>query len=125
VPARVVRSGDATRGGSAATDLVETFRRNYVPLFLAYLSQRSEAALRAAYELGRNAIRDGVSILDLVQIHHRALANVLGDAKSQGDLDDLASAASTFFVEVLSTFDMTQRAVVDVGRRTVRDRSAR
>ena len=113
----VGRSGDATRGGIAASPLVETFRRNYVPLFLAYLGQRSEAALRAAYELGRNAIRDQVSILDLVQIHHTALARVLTDVKTPEDLEDVASAASTFFVEVLSTFDMTQRGLVEVGRK--------
>ncbi len=99
-----------------ANDLVETLRRNYVPVFLAYLGQRSESALRSAYELGRNAIRDELSVLDLVQIHHSVLLDVLKQARTPEDLEDLATAAGSFFVEVLATFDMAQRALIEALR---------
>jgi hypothetical protein len=46
-------------------DAYERFRRDYAPAFLQYLSQRGEPGRRAAYELGRRAIAEQLSVLDL------------------------------------------------------------
>src|SRR5512132_2654600 len=46
-------------------DAHERFRRDYAPAFLQYLSQRGEPGRRAAYELGRRAIAEQLSVLDL------------------------------------------------------------
>jgi hypothetical protein len=84
-----------------------------VPAFLRYLSQRGEPALRAAYELGRAAVVNKLSILDLTQIHHTVLLDVLRTTRTSPEMDKVTIAASEFFVEVLATFEMTQRGFLD------------
>lgn len=96
-----------------AVDSLERLRRDYAPAFLRYLSQRDERGLRAAYELGRRAMRQELSLLDLAQIHHANLLQVLKTSRTETELDDVAQAASTFFVEVLATFEMTHRAFTE------------
>jgi len=87
---------------------LQNLARDYRVAFLRYLPRREEAALHAGYELGRSAVTDGHSILELARIHHEVLLDVLRDSRAE-DLTRLANAASEFFLEVLSTFDMTQR----------------
>ncbi|MBA3308766.1 MAG: hypothetical protein H0U28_01735 [Nocardioidaceae bacterium] len=86
----------------------ENVRRDYRAAFLRYLPRREEAALHIGYQLGRSAVTDGLSILDLAQVHHEVLLEVLEDTKGE-DLTQLATAASEFFLEVLATYDMAQR----------------
>lgn len=75
-----------------------------------YLPQHSEAALTLGYQLGRQAIVQGVSLLDLVHVHHLVLAEVLEDTREE-DVRGVTSAASEFLLEVLSTFDMAHRSL--------------
>ena len=84
--------------------------RDYRAAFLRYLPRRDEAALRSGYELGRSAVAHGVSLLELVRIHHEVLVPVLLESVTE-ELPDVAVAASNFLVEVLATFDMTQRGL--------------
>ncbi len=91
---------------------LEDVRRDYRAAFLRYLPRREEAALRIGYELGRAAVIDGLSILDLAQLHHDVLLEVLRDSQSD-DLTRVATAASEFFLEVLATFDMAQRGFLE------------
>ena len=86
--------------------------RDYRTGFLRYLPRRSEAALTAGYELGRRAARGGNSLLDLVDVHHRVLREVL-EQRPPPDAGDLTTAASEYFSEVLSTFEMVHRALRD------------
>ena len=85
-------------------------RRDYRAAFLRYLPRRDETALHAGYAIGRAAVEDGLSILDLAQVHHEVLLEVLQDTGSP-DLPSVAAAASEFLVEVLATFDMAQRSL--------------
>jgi hypothetical protein len=93
------------------TELV-ALTRDYRAAFLRYLPRREEAALNYGYELGRGAVAAGVSILDLARIHHEILLGVLTNTRAE-DLTDLAAAASEFFIEVLATYDMTQRGLLE------------
>ncbi len=70
---------------------------------------RDESALNSGYQLGRSAVADGISILELARVHHEILLEVLRDTPSE-DLTRVASAASEFFLDVLATSDMAQRA---------------
>lgn len=83
---------------------------DYRVAFLRYLPRQEEVALAAGYELGRRAFMGGISILELARIHHEILLEVLQDAKRQ-EVPDLALSASTFLLEVLSTYDMAQRGL--------------
>ncbi len=88
---------------------VEHLERNYRAAFLRYLPSQDEAALHAGYEIGRAAVGDGLSILDLAQVHHRVFVEVLADTPPD-DLARVGAAASDFFLQVLATYDLTQRA---------------
>jgi hypothetical protein len=90
-------------------DRHERFRRDYAPVFLQYVSERGEPGLRTAYELGRRAMAEQMSMLDLVQVHHAVLLDVLRTIKRPEELEDVSQAASEFFVEVLATYEMVQR----------------
>jgi len=89
----------------------DSLDRNYLTAFLRYLPRREEAALASGYELGRVAATNGVSILDLARIHHDVLLTVLDDTPVE-DVARVAAAASEFLVEVLATYDMIQRGLL-------------
>ena len=87
---------------------VERLRRNYRAAFLRYLPNQDEAALDAGYQIGRSAVTDGLTILDLAQVHHDILREVLRNS-SQEELDGVTATAADFLVEVLATYEMTRR----------------
>jgi hypothetical protein len=95
-------------------DTYERFRRDYAPAFLRYLSERSEPGRRAAYELGRRAIGEQLSVLDLARIHHGMLLEVLKTHRTSRELEHIAQAASEFLVEALAVFEMTQRGFAEL-----------
>jgi Phosphoserine phosphatase RsbU, N-terminal domain len=85
-------------------------QRDYRPAFLRYLSRRDEPARLAGYELGRAAVADGSSLLDLVEAHHVTLLEVLPDARDAQEVVGMSTAASEFLTEVLAAFSMTSSA---------------
>ena len=93
------------------TDL-QGLDRSYRAAFLRYLPRREEAALHTAYEIGRQAVAAGVSMLELARLHHDVYLEVLIDVPPD-ELMHVATSASNFFLEVLSTYDMTQRALLE------------
>ena len=91
---------------------LEDLARNYRTAFLRYLPHRSEAAMTAGYELGRRAASGDAGLLDLVQVHHQILTEVLV-WEPPPDTREVTAAACDFLSEVLSTFDMAHRALHD------------
>jgi hypothetical protein len=89
---------------------LEDLSRDYRAALLRYLPRRDEAALTRGYEIGRQAVTAGVSILDLTRIHHEILLEVLQDTGPEG-VDAVAEAAAAFLLEALATYDMTQRGL--------------
>jgi light-regulated signal transduction histidine kinase (bacteriophytochrome) len=74
----------------------------------SHLAKADEAELTAAYELGRNALRDGLGVLDLVLLHHAALARV-GRPAEVGVVVSKLDRAAEFLAESLSPFEMSMR----------------
>jgi hypothetical protein len=91
---------------------LDVLTRDYRVAFLHYLPRREEAALSRGYELGRTAVTEGRSILELARIHHEILLDALRETPVD-ELTQVAMAASEFFLEVLATFDMTQRRLLE------------
>jgi serine phosphatase RsbU (regulator of sigma subunit) len=96
-----VGTTDGTNGGPALA-------ARYSEAFAAYLSNRGEKALGAAYDLGREAVAAQLSVLDLADAHHSAL-----QAAHAGDEATLAAAAD-FLRESLSTFETVHRGYLEV-----------
>ena len=90
--------------------------RNYRVAFLRYLPRREEAPLHAAYEIGRSAVVQGITILDLAELHHEVFLNVIQNTP-EAELVGVTTAASEFFLEVLATYDMTQRSLLEQQQR--------
>src|SRR5213593_4563367 len=84
-------------------------RGDYCRAFLEYLAHGGEASLRAGYELGRQAVREQLSVMDLAEIHHAVLASVLGDPLPGIQTERVTRSAAEFFLEALSAFEMVQR----------------
>ena len=89
---------------------LDDLTRDYRTAFQRYLPQRSEAALTLGYEIGRRSVGGGISLLDLVEVHHVVLAETLGGSPAHRT-GPVVEAASEFLREVLATVDMVQRGV--------------
>ena len=87
---------------------LERLRRNYRAAFWRYLPNRDEAALDAGYQIGRSAVVDGLTILDLAQVHHDVLREVLRTGSPE-EFDGVIGTAADFLAEVLTTYEMTRR----------------
>jgi hypothetical protein len=86
-------------------------QQDYRVAFLRFLDHTEEAALADGYELGRRALRAGVPLLDLARIHHETVIEVL--AEGSADSVTVATAASTFLLEVLAPYEMSRRSRPD------------
>ena len=89
----------------------DRLRQDYAAAFVRYLSRPDEAALRAAYDLGRRALAAGVDLLEVVRVHHAVLADTGG--RGGEEPGELAEAAAAFLVEVLGSFEMTRRGFME------------
>ena len=68
-----------------------------------------EEILQGAYDLARRAMDQGLGVVDLAAVHHRALEAALAD-KGDGDGAAAIRSAATLFIESLSPYEMTHRA---------------
>jgi signal transduction histidine kinase len=74
-----------------------------------YLADASEDALRQSYEIGRQAISEGLGVLEMAKIHHQALATVLLKERQANSLVADLQRAEEFFAESFSPYEMTHR----------------
>ena len=94
-------------------DPLQRFRRDYAPLMLRYLSQRDESGLHLAYDLGRDAMRASISLLDVVRVHHDLFLDVLATVRDVEEAQNVARAASTLLMDLIASFEMSQRAFME------------
>jgi len=75
-----------------------------------YLANKDdESSLHEAYELGREALREGIGLLDLTNIHHDALkAELKDDPARPGTLIQRLFLANRFLDDILSPFEMAR-----------------
>jgi signal transduction histidine kinase len=78
-----------------------------------YATQSGEAALRQAYELGRKAMTEGKSLVEIVAIHHAALQGIVREAKKEKHHGELLRASAEFLAESLSPYEMAHRGFQD------------
>lgn len=94
------------------------FATRYRIALSAHVTARDETGRSQAYELGRQAVAAGMSLLDLAVVHEEALEAVAaaGDPTAR-------TAATEFYLEALSTFDMAQRGYLEAQERARAERA--
>jgi hypothetical protein len=89
--------------------------QNYRPAFLAFLNKPDEERLHRAYELGRTALANGVTLLDLVRTHHAAFGEVVTTVDTAAQARAVDDAAS-FLIEALAPYEMARRGYLERAR---------
>lgn len=92
--------------------MAEAIRRptvkDYTATLEAYVASAGEFALERAYELGRRAASEGMSLLQFSELHHAALRTLA--AAPGAWLDEVLTRGEQFFSEGLSAFEMSLRS---------------
>lgn len=88
-------------------DIVPDLYAQYREALREYLDGHGEEALHKAYELGREALAAGTGLLDLVNLHQRAILSLAREPGSrEKDVLHRVGAAGRFLVESLSPFEV-------------------
>lgn len=95
----------SSAGGTEAA----SFSPGYASALAGYLRDPSEASLRVAYELGREAVSRQLSMLDLAIVHQETLLATLAETSGREEAQSVARAAGDFFLESLASFEMVRR----------------
>src|SRR6266849_967705 len=83
----------------------------YSSAFREYLAGGGEEVLRRAYELGRQALANGLGVLEMAVLIHRAMLTVRPRGRTPEERARVATAMEEFFLECLSPFEMAHRGV--------------
>ncbi|HKW62352.1 MAG TPA: sensor histidine kinase [Candidatus Acidoferrum sp.] len=94
------------------THVRRAFEEEYRFAFDEYAKRGGEAGLGCAYEVGRHAMSEKKSLMEIASTHHQALHGMLGDAQRVVPRQLLAAAAE-FLAETLSPYEMAHRGVQD------------
>jgi hypothetical protein len=95
------------------TDALDRFRLDYSPLLLRHLTLQDESGLQAAYELGRLAMERSISLLDVVRVHNELFLDVLSTVRDLREAQEVAAASTTLLIDLIASFEMSQRAFMD------------
>jgi len=85
----------------------------YLRALRGYLRRGGENELRSAYELGRQALGRDMGLMELASMHHGLLAEMASRENNQATFQKALRMSSQFLVEVLSPYEMRQRAYRD------------
>jgi len=92
-----------------------TFELRYRGALETYLEPGAdETQLIAALELGKIALADEVSLLDLLAIHHVSLESLIRGSRRNADVQPLLAKAIEFLAQVAAPFEMAQRGWRDI-----------
>jgi len=82
----------------------------YVAALEDYLRQHDESCLHRAYELGRRAVQEGRSILEMLELHQQASLTFVAGSTSPQKSAGVLEASAVFLREAISPYEMTNRA---------------
>ena len=88
------------------------FSRQYRAALLDYLLGSGETGLARAYDLGRQAMSDGLGLLLIVRAHQSAANAILESTRDVRETLRRLKASEDFLMEVLSPFEMSYRRYV-------------
>lgn len=94
-----------------------SFHAQYAAALRAYLDTRDEASLAIGYELGRTALQDQVSLLEIVENHVRLVFEIAKDVRIDGPI------ALEFLLQLLVPLDVAMRGFIDGNKRYAEQRA--
>lgn len=92
---------------------IDEIAQAYANAFTDFLLMDKEEALHRGYEIGRAALVDGLSILDLAEIHHANVAELMARTSPPTSLAQDLNRAKQFFCESISPYEMAYRGFSD------------
>jgi PAS domain S-box-containing protein len=96
---------------------VSSFYSRYAAALHSYLAAGDEASLATGYDLGRQALRDRISMLEIIENHSR----LVGEYAKTSRLD--VSAALQFLLQTLAPLDVATRGFIDGTKRYEQERA--
>ena len=92
---------------------MEKLEDQYTAALRDSFAGKGESALQQAYELGHRALADGLGVLDMAAMYHKALVAGLPRDSTPEETELMLRAGASFFSESLSPFEMTHRGFRD------------
>ena len=92
---------------------VENFEVEYRSALRSYATERGELALGRAYELGRRALEEQLSVVELAALHHQAVIELMGGTEGEQSKDELLRVSGEFLAECVSPYEMAHRGFQD------------
>src|SRR6195256_5122807 len=89
------------------------FEDEYRASLRGYAGGGGELALGRAYELGRRALAEQKSLLEMASLHHQAVLALVGGAESEERREELLRSSGEFLAECLSPYEMAHRGFQD------------
>lgn len=93
------------------------FHAQYAAALRAYLDTRDEASLSIGYELGRTALQDQISLLEIVENHVRLVFEIAKDVRIDGPI------ALEFLLQLMVPLDVAMRGFIDGNKRYAEQRA--
>jgi signal transduction histidine kinase len=90
-----------------------SFYKQYTFLLRQFASGGGESALGRAYELGRAAIADQKSLVEIAPLHHQVLKELMVHTEDPQSRDKLLRAGGDFLAECLSPYEIAHRGFQD------------
>jgi signal transduction histidine kinase len=89
------------------------FEDEYRSSLREYAAGGGEPALGRAYELGRRALGEQKSLVEIASLHHQAVLALVCDAESGKRGEELLRSSAEFLAECLSPYEMAHRGFQD------------
>jgi signal transduction histidine kinase len=89
------------------------FEDEYRASLREYAAQGGEPALGRAYELGRRALTEQKSLVEMASLHHQAVMVLVRGAESEKRREELLRSSAEFLAECLSPYEMAHRGFQD------------
>ena len=90
-----------------------SFEDEYASFLREYAAGSGENALGRAYELGRRALTERKSLVEIAALHHRALRGLIQEEKDEKRREELLRTSGDFLAECLSPYEMAHRGFQD------------
>jgi two-component system, NarL family, sensor histidine kinase UhpB len=89
------------------------FEDEYASFLRDYAAGKGENALGRAYELGRRALTERMSLVEIASLHHQVLQRLILEEKDEKRREVLFRTGGEFLAECLSPYEMAHRGFQD------------